>query len=174
MIENYVARFGSHPQWQEYLGDLARLQTLSERYLSITSEQKQNPESIPRWPPPSRLVKKVSACQPFLTFLHTWLYDDTSAQAHLNAAGMAQVGAFMMTSVVPGEAKRLIEERTILQYTYVHFTRMMTVVLAIATEIDAYRKFANREAIIRLWTLMSGFVDEAREVYERRYQAMWS
>jgi hypothetical protein len=90
----------------------------------------------------------------------------------LNAVGLAQVGAFMLTSVAPEDMKRMVEERTILQYTYVHFTRAITVVLAIATEIDAYRQLANREAIIRLWTLLSGFVPEAKNVYQQRYKAI--
>ena len=101
-----------------------------------------------------------------------WLYNDTSAQAHLNAVGLAQVGGLVITSVAPEHMQRLIEDRTIHQFTYIHFTRTMIVVLAIATEIDAYRKFPNREAVVRLWTLMSGFVEEAKDVYEQRYEAL--
>jgi hypothetical protein len=100
------------------------------------------------------------------------LYDDTSAQAHLNAAGLSQVGGFVLSSIAPEHMQRRIEERTIRQYTYLHFTRTLIVVLAIATEIDAYRKFENREAVQRVWALLSGFVREAKDVYEQRYQAM--
>jgi hypothetical protein len=172
--DNYFARHGSEAKWQDYLDDLKGLQRLTEHYLPITPEQKTDPSVISRWPPPSRLVKKNSASQPFLTYLHTWLYNDTSAQAHLNAAGLAQVGGIVMSSIAPEHMQRLLEERTIRQYTYVHFTRAIIVVLAIATEIEAYSKFRNREAVSRLWGLLSGFVEEAKDVYEQRYKAMLS
>jgi hypothetical protein len=172
LIDNYFAKYGAELEWQPYLDSLKDLQSLTEHYLPITTEQKNDPKGIPRWPPPSRLIKKNTASQPFLNYMHTWLYNDTSAQAHLNAVGLAQVGAFVLTSVAPEHMQRLIEERTIKQYTYVHFTRTMIVVLAIATEIDAYRNFANREAIERLWGLLSGFVAEAKDVYQQRYEAM--
>jgi hypothetical protein len=73
MVDNHFARYGSDPEWQEYLGHLKSLQALTERYLPITPGQKNDPTSIPRWPVPSRLIKKTTACQPYLTFLHTWL-----------------------------------------------------------------------------------------------------
>ena len=169
---NYFARYGLEAKWQDYLNNLRDLQALMEHYLPITPEQKNDPRVIPRWPPPSRLIKKNTPSQPFLIYLHTWIYNDTSAQAHLNAAGLAQVGGFAISGSAPEQMQRLLEERTIHQYTYVHFTRAIIVVLAIATEIDAYRKFANREAVRRIRGLLSGFVEEAKDVYHQRYEAM--
>ena len=48
----------------------------------------------------------------------------------------------------------------------------LIVVLAIATEIDAYRGFTNKEAIGRVWGLLVGFVEEAKDVYLQRYEAV--
>jgi hypothetical protein len=170
--DRYVARFSADPKMQDHLDNLKRLCTVTEHYLPITPQQKADPTTIPRWPTPSRLFKRKTVSQPFLEFLHTWLYNDTSAQSHLNAAGLAQVGAFALTGVVPDHMQTFIEDRSIRQYVYLHFTRTLTVVLAIATEIDAFQKFQNRETIQRLWGLLSGWVAEAKDVYERRYEAM--
>jgi len=171
-LERYFARFGAEPRMKDYLENLKSLRSLTEHYLPITPEQKTDLTTISRWPTPSGLITKKTASQPFLEFLHTWLYNDTSAQSHLNAIGLAQVGAFALTDVAPDHMRRVIEERSIRQYTYLHFTRTLTVVLAIATEIDAFQKFQNREAAQRLWTLLSGFVEEARDVYQQRYEGL--
>lgn len=170
--DRYIARYSSEARMQEYLANLNNLCDLTERYLPITTGQRADPSKIPRWPPPSRLIKRKTASRTFLGFLHAWLYDDTSAQSHVNAAGLAQVGAFMLTGVGPEHMQRLIEQRAIRQYTFLHFSRTLIIVLAVATEIDAFQSFENREAIKRLWTLLSGWVEEAKDVYQRRYAAM--
>lgn len=156
MRENFSSKYSAIQEWQLHLQDLHDLRQTMENYLPITPEQKVNPSIIKFWPPPSRLRKRPTASRAFLNYLHTWLYNDTSAQSHLNAVGLAEVGGFLISSLASEDMRRLFEERTIRQYTYVHFTRTLIVVLAIATEIDAHFDFRNREAVARTWGLLSG------------------
>jgi hypothetical protein len=140
--------------------------------MPLTPEQKNDPtKCIYRWPTPSRLIQKPGPSQAFLEYLHTWLYDDTSAQAHMNAAGLGHLGGFVIADIAPDHIRRLIEDRTIFQYTYLHFTRMLIIVLAIGSEIDGHFGFANRQAASLTWVLLSEFVGEAKDVYQRRYKA---
>jgi hypothetical protein len=170
--DKHALRYAMDPDWQAHLQDLSELQQTMEKYLPITTEQKDDPlKTISRWPPPSRLIKKPTASKPFMEYLHTWLYDDTSAQAHMNAVGLGHLGGFMIASLAPDHIRKLIEDRTILQYTYLHFTRNLIIVLAIATEIDDHLGLNNREAASLTWGLLSGFVGEAKDVYEQRYRA---
>jgi hypothetical protein len=143
-----------------------------EQYLPITPEQKAAPLVIPYWRSPFRLKRNATKSQPFLEYLDKWLYGETSAQAHLNAAGLSRVGLFVLSSLAPEEMREIVEGRTIYQYTSRHFLRTLITALAIASEIDAFCQLNNREALARLRGLLAGYVEEARDVYEQRYQAM--
>jgi hypothetical protein len=147
---------------------------MMERYFPITPEQKVNPTVIGRWLGPSKLAKKSTKSQPFLEFLDKWLYGDTSAQSHLNARGLSEVGLFVLSSLAPEEMREVIEKRTIRQYAARHFSRTLLAVLAIVSDIDIFCHLNNRETLARLWVLLAGYFDEAKDVYERRYQAMLS
>jgi hypothetical protein len=70
--------------------------------------------------------------------------------------------------------KDLIENRTIHQYIYRHFSRTVITILAIASEIDAFCQLKNETALRHLWGLMAGYVEEAKDVYEERYESLLS
>jgi hypothetical protein len=59
MRENFSSKYGAILEWQPHLQDLRDLQQTMEKYLPITPEQKANPSTIPFWPPPSRLRKRL-------------------------------------------------------------------------------------------------------------------
>ena len=42
----------------------------------------------------------------------------------------------------------------------------------VATEIDTFCRLDNHDALPKLWVTLSGYVEEAKDVYERRYQVM--
>jgi hypothetical protein len=171
-FDKFYARFGAHPKWQLWFANLLDLRQTMEKYLPLTPEQKADPTPIPYWRSPFRLKRIPTTSRPFLEFLDKWLYGDTSAQAHLNAAGLLSVGAFVLSSLAPEEMREVIESRTIHQHTYRHFSRTLITVLAIASEIDTFCQLNNREALARLWGLLAGYVEEAKDVYQQRYQAM--
>lgn len=170
--DKFYERFGADSEWQQYFANLQGTIQQFEHYLPLSPEQKANLKTIPYWRSLFKLKTKPTASQPFLEFLDNWLYGDTSAQAHLNAAGLLAIGLFVLSSFASDDQREVIEKRAILQYTYRHFTRTLTTVLAIATEIDNFCELNNREAAARTWKLLAEHVEEAKDVYEQRYQAM--
>jgi len=172
MYDTLFARYGTLPKWQAYFDDLRDLVQTMEKYLAITPAQKANPENIKRWVGPAKLKGKPSKSKPFLEFLDDWLYREISAQAHLNAAGLAEIAGFVLASLATEEMRERIEKRTILQYIFRQFTRTLICVLAITSEIDSFCQLNHRTALAQLWVLLGGYADEAMEVYKERYQAM--
>ena len=87
-------RFGADPSphWQQYFENQRGFLETMEKYLSITAEQKANPKIIHYWVGPARLIRRKTKSQPFLKFLDTWFYSETSAQAHLKVIAFRQVG----------------------------------------------------------------------------------
>jgi hypothetical protein len=170
--DKYFAKYGTHPKWQTHFRTLQEILTTMEQYLSITPEQKVTPALIPYWRAPYRLMKTATKSQPFMEFLEKWLYGETSAQAHLNAAGLLSVGGFLLSEFAPENERREIEQRSLPRFTFRHFSRTLITVLAIASEIDTYCCLNNREVLVRLWVLLGGYAEEAEDVYKQRYQVM--
>ena len=173
VYDKFYNRFGSDPKWQQHFADLRDLQQTMEKYLSITSEQKADPTLIPRWYAPYRLMRTATKSQPFMEFLEQWLYGETSAQAHLNAAGLFAVGAFLISDFAPEDERKMIAERNFETYKFRHFSRTLTTVLAIVSELDNCCQLRNRETLSRLWVMLGGYAEEADDVYKMRYQAMF-
>jgi hypothetical protein len=165
-------RYGADTKWQERLAEVREFQQTMENYLSITPAQKANPALISYWYAPYRLMKIPTKSQPFLQFLEKWLYGETSAQAHLNAAGLFTVAGFVISDLAPDDVRKILNERNFEKFKFRHFNRMLITVLAITSEIDAFCKLNNRETLSHPWVLLSGYSPEADDVYKLRYQAM--
>src|SRR5258707_6151993 len=170
--DKFHARYGTHPKWQTQVLTLREWLPTLEKYLSITPEQKANPALIKYWHAPYRLMKTPTKSQPFMEFLEKWVYGETSAQAHLNAAGLFTVAVFLISDFAPDDEQKTIAERNFERYKFRHFSRTLITVLAIASEIDNFCHLNNRETLSRLWVLLGGYVEEADDVYKLRYQAM--
>jgi hypothetical protein len=95
----YHARYGKNPSWKQSLRDLRATRKMMEKYLPITPKQKRDPASIDYWRGAYKLMKQPTKSQPFLKFLEKWLYGETSAQAHLNPAGLFSIAGFFALRV---------------------------------------------------------------------------
>jgi hypothetical protein len=174
MYDRFHQRFAKNPKWKQWLKDQRETRRMLERYLAIPIALKRNPQKIPYWRSPFRLKQIRTKSQSFMMFLDKWLYGEISAQAHLNAAGLYEVGMFMLVGTAPDDMRSHIENRVIHQYTFRQFTRTLITVLGIATEISTFCKLSNRVELAHLWGLLGGYVEEAKDVYEERYRAMLS
>jgi hypothetical protein len=170
--DKFHARYGTHPKWQTRFVTLREWLTTMEKYFSITTEQKANPALIKYWRAPYKLMKTPTKSQPFMEFLEKWLYGETSAQAHLNPAGLFSVGVFLISEFAPDDEQKKIADRNLEKFKFRNFTRTLITVLAIASEIDNFCQLKNRETLSKLWVLLGGYADEADDVYKLRYQAM--
>lgn len=171
-LAKFQKRFGDNPDWADWLRSRQSLCSTLEEYLRISPEHKSGTQKIKRWPTPSRIIQQPTASKPFLEFLHTWLYDDTSAQAHLTAGGLFSTGMFVVSDLMPEPERQTIEDRVILQYQFVDVSRTFAIVLAIASEINCFYKLGHGEAVQRIWTLLGGYSEESKDLYERRYKGL--
>jgi len=171
-FEKFHKRFGTHPKWQSHFHNLQELRETMEKYLPITPQQRGDPKIIPYWYAPYRLMQKATRSQSFMEFLEKWLYGETSAQAHLNPAGLFSVGGFVLSDFAPEDEKTRIKSRILEQFIFRHFSRTLITALAITSEIDNFCQLNNRETLARLWVLLGGYAAEADDVYKERYQAM--
>lgn len=166
-------RFGTLSRWQQHFEDQRGFLSVMEQYLSITPQQKENPSKrIPYWPGPAKLIKRPSRSKPFMEFFNTWFYSETSAQSHLNPAGLFSVAGFLISEFAPQGERENTEGRKLQQFKYKHFSRTLILVLAIMSEIDSFCHLNGGEALRRVWALIGGYSEEAVDVYNRRYQEM--
>jgi hypothetical protein len=170
--DKFYAKYGSNAKWQTHFHTLRESLSIMEKYISITPEQKADPKLIPYWRAPYRLMNTPTKSKPFMEYLEKWLYGETSAQAHLNAAGLFSVGAFLLADLAPEADRTVVLDRNLPQYVFRHFSRNLVTVLAIASEIDTFARLSNRETLVRLWVLLGGYAEEAEDVYKERYQVM--
>lgn len=174
--DKQYGRYGSDPKRQTYFSELREFQQRMETYVSITPEQKADPTIIPWWPTPYRIMKmkKPTKSQPFIEHLERWLYGETSAQAHLNAAGLFSMAGHVITDFAPDAEQEKLMGRGFENFKFRQFSRCLTTVLAIASEIDTFWQLKNQETLSHLWGLLGGYSPEADEVYKLRYQGMLS
>jgi hypothetical protein len=173
-FDKFYERYGTStdPKWQErFLTSREWLQKM-ETYLSVTPEQKANPALIKYWRAPYKLMKMAKQSKPFMEYLEKWLYGETSAQAHLNAAGLFSIGAFLISELAPEFEREEVSNSNFEKFKFRHFVRTLVTVLGITSEVDTFLQLHNREALSRLWVLLGGYSEEADNIYKLRYQDM--
>jgi len=172
--DKFYARYGTstNPKWQAHFLTLREWLPKMETYLSVTQQQKANPALIQYWRAPYKLMRTPTRSQPFMECLEKWLYGETSAQAHLNAAGLFSIGAFLINELAPEFEREAMSNSYFEKFKFRHFVRTLVTVLGIASEVDTFCQLDNREALTRLWATLGGYSEEADNVYKLRYQAM--
>jgi len=172
--DKFYARYGTstNPKWEAHFLTLQEWLPKMETYLSVTPEQKANPALIKYWRAPYRLMQTPTRSQPFMEYLEKWLYGETSAQAHVNAAGLFSIGAFLISELSAVFEREEISTRHFEAFKFRNFVRTLVTVLGIASEVDTFCQLNNREALSRLWVILGGYSEEADNIYKLRYQAM--
>ena len=161
--------FSSNKEWHPHFQNLESVRQRLSELCSLSPEQKQTPSSIPYWKTPLQLKDEKTKCRQFLRYLESWLYRDTSAQAHLSFGGLYPIAMFLLPDLMTDQVDKFMRERTLQQYRFTHFSRTAIIFLAIATEIDTYCKLNNVEQINYLWTIFNDYVAEAKEMWDLRY-----
>jgi hypothetical protein len=168
----YQSAFRGHPEWRPFFVDQKMLLRLMAKSLRITLAEKRKLELIPRWKQPFKLSRQNTKSQPFLKWMVKWLYNDTSAEAHISGAGLFFISPFLLADLAEDQIRHAIESRALLQYHARHLSRTFMTVLAIATEIDAQFKLNNHTDAAYIWRVLIDNSPEAKEMYQERYKAM--
>lgn len=170
--QHFKNTFSRNHAWQRFFTnyriELDRLVPV----LGITIDERRKPQSIPYWKHPFKLANESSKSSAFLTWLEKWMYGDTSAQAHLSFGGLLKVSPFLIAELVSEGTKQLVEGRVLKQYVFQQFSRTGIVTLAIATEANHQCHLNNNGQLDYVWSIFNDYVEEAKEMYERRYKAL--
>jgi hypothetical protein len=62
----------------------------------VPGHLKADPSQIAYWPTPTKIMRRDTKSRPFLEFVHSWIYDDTSAEAHLKPGGLLAASSFLL------------------------------------------------------------------------------
>ena len=175
----YNNAHGNDPIWQPHLKSLAAAIVKTAQDFNISAADQKDPTQIRYWPTPNQMNKKIKTkSQDFLRYLITWLWGDTSEQAHFACNGMFTLAPFIYGDLLDEKDQEHINETLIHQYRYQHFSRTVILLLAISTEIDNYFVLNNKPQLLSIWmTLIKGVeipgVDsEAKEMYDLRYKKL--
>ena len=173
-IDKVRKRYGSDPDWGDWLEDMEDLSKLMENEIPLTSEQKADPsKKISSWPSPHDLSTKASKSQYFLKLLDEEIYGEVSIVAHLKPSGLMMAAGIVLADIAPEPHRRMVEERTIHQFKFRNFFQTVITLLGIVSEIEMYCKLGNAEQIAKVWQRMSVRNHDARDIYEARYKAIF-
>jgi hypothetical protein len=170
-LDRYQAEFGSNPKWQDWLGQLTAYSKAGEEIFHLSPAEIANPQTILRWPNPGRMVNygvspksRTAPARPYLKYLHDWFYADMSQQAHLGGGGLAKRAGFLLYKLNDPEKDRLLlqSRRSLVGQT-------VTLMLALASEIEIYFEFGLRERLNYVWGLAGPSLEIAKELHEKRY-----
>jgi len=170
--QRFRNRFSRDREWTPFFEASRANIAQIEPILGLTDAERKNPKLIPYWKAPYKLTTQKTKSRPFLKWLETWLYGDTSAQAHLSFGGLFTISPFLVAEIIGGQFQEQIENREIHSYRYQQFSRTAIVTLAIATEADARLQLRNRDALLQLWGIFGEYSAEAKEMFQHRYQAL--
>ncbi len=174
-LKRYEAEYGHLPEWRAWLVRLAAHSDGGIAFAGISPDEIANPSSIPGWPNPGKMVNyKVSSKSPlpptraFLKYLNDWFYADLSQQSHLGGSGLIKRAGGLIN-----DYRRNPESETELRrYKNSKVGETIALVLALASEIEAYLNFGLREKAQYVWGVVSPYIVVAKELHEKRYASL--
>jgi hypothetical protein len=135
--------------WEKRVFPLALVEVVADGK-RVPDDLKTDPSLIAYWPTPNKILKQNTKSHVFLEFIHAWLYNDISAEAHLKPSGLLAAGTFLCKDHFSEGFKRQIEEREFHKYKARLFCRKLVVLLGAISEIEMFRNFPNREQVAKI------------------------
>jgi hypothetical protein len=173
-LDRYIAEYGHLAEWQEWLCRLQRHSDFGISFFGISAEEVAQPSAIDRWPnagamPNYRLSPKVIVPpgRAFMKYLDDWFYKDLSQQVHLGGTGLMKRASVLILDRHDPERERALRKN---KYSWVGQT--ITLMLAMASELEANFEFGLRERVRFIWGLTVPVIVVAKELYDKRYAAL--
>ena len=119
--------------------------------------------------PNYRLSSKVTTPpgRAFMKYLDDWFYKDLSQQAHLGGTGLMKRASVLILGRHDPERERALRVN---KYSWCGQT--IALMLALASELEAYFGFGLRERLSYIWGLTVPVIVVANELYDKRYAAL--
>lgn len=170
-LARYRTEYGHLPEWQEWLHRLDKHVDVGIKLWSLSQQEIEQPSVIPRWPNPGAMVKyglsetgQMPPIRAFMKYLNDWFYADLSQQAHLGGAGLMK-----RASALALDRKDPERERSLTKNKYSWMGQSFALVLALASEVEAYFQFGLRDRINYVWHLTNSAIVVAKEMHDKRY-----
>lgn len=165
-LERHGCAYSNVPDWTESLNGMAATNDWLRGLAKATPGEIANPKLIPWWPNPGKMPRMMSdpTRQAFLQRLNDWFYKELSGKGHLSLIGFAS-----------GPAHLLLPEGTDMDLVHKYrsnsvFTTV-TLLMVLMSEIEVEFKFGLADQLKYLWTIVSAYWGEAKELYDARYAA---
>lgn len=181
-LKHVLQYHGTKKNWQPYINELKKRIAQQEKVYKLSAKQISNPKKyIGRGPTPGDLLNILrnnrprSTAIPFIEYVNSWLYRELSGQAHLNILELANSGAFFSVNLAQAQLGNDWEEKrkTLLEeYRQNQIIIAITLVLAMASEIEIHFNYAQREKIMFLWTILNEYSDMTKDIWETRYEKL--
>lgn len=169
ILEEMEKRHAHDPNWQERFNVRnAALEDLRIAY-KISPKKAKNLKDIPYWPIPSKILAKEKLrvrTKQFLEFLILW-YRELSQDHHMSGGGIIRVYSKLLF-----EADDIDKTRILKELKTGNVILAVTLVLAIATEINDLGNFDRTQDLSYLWGILLQNRSEAQELYDIRYRTM--
>lgn len=161
-------RFARQIQKQE-----AALEYIRKVY-KISRRTESDLRSIRRWPIPGQFLnpKRVKISirpRKFLAFLHLWFYSELSQEAHISGGGVVRIYSKLLLEKEDSDRERILK---VIKSN--NFMMSLTLVIAIATEINDICRFDRNERLAYLWRVITEESHDAKRLFNLRYKAMLS
>jgi hypothetical protein len=173
-LDKYIAEYGHLAEWQEWLGRLKAHSDFGISFLGISPEEVVQPAKMRRWPNAGAMASyglspkaTVPPGRAFMKYLDDWFYKDLSQQAHLGGTGLMK-----RASVFLCDRRDPERERTLKKNNYFWWGQTITLMLALASEVEAHFEFGLRERLRYLWGVTVPVIVVAKEVYDKRYATL--
>lgn len=169
---------GGDPKWDRYL--VARIEhangfglmsglTVGENG-ELTGRIKPGYPSNPgRLTSPSekKLFKHIERSN-YCVYLGKWFYAALSQESHLTFAGVGRQLPVVLGNMTGRDREIIVRRKSIAVGT------MLTLLLAILSEIESEFGYGEKQKLIYLWTLLVAHSDESKDLYMRRYHPLLS
>jgi hypothetical protein len=170
----HLSEYGSLTEWQYWLTRFAAHCDAGIVELGISAREVAEPKLIDPWPNPGRMVRygingaTLPPSRQYLQYLNDWFYRDLSTQSHLGALGLMKRGGFLL-NYDPHDPQT---EARLQKFKHNQIGVTLTLVLALASEIEAYFNFGLAERARYVWAILLDAIPLSKELYEKRYSTL--
>jgi hypothetical protein len=172
------------PNWVQYISDLRTQMAAAAAAYNLTPKEVADPDNtLGRWPQPPKMLTMLKKQHPtskaidFIEDVNSWMYRKLSGQTHLDMAGLTKRGIHFSRI----EAERMFgdEWEAKLDQHLDYYRReqifiMWTLLLSIASEIEAHFGYDLGERAKFIWRVLIEYSDISKDFYNNRYNELLS
>jgi len=181
-LDHCVKYHGTEKNWKPYIKHLKERIAGHEKTYNLSAREIGKPvKTIGRGPTPGGLLRLLKDNRPrakvipFIEYLNSWLYRELSGQTHLNILELAGKGAFFsieQSKAMFGNDWETTRKDELEKYRQKQIMVAITIMLAMATEIELHFNYGQREKVMFLWTILNEYSDMTKDFWVTRYSAL--